>query len=62
MTPQPSDLCPGIKSPFGNHPYRPCVEHCERYRWASDDMVPMMRWNPDTKKRECAHMVERGAR
>lgn len=52
--------CPGAKSPFGQHTFRRCIEFCERYRWASDDMKPAMAWDAEAKARVCPNMVLRG--
>jgi hypothetical protein len=37
----PLRLCRGIRSPFGNRPFRRCTE-CTRYEWEVRDLRPAM--------------------
>jgi len=52
--------CPGIKSPFGPHLYRKCTHECGAYRWGATGLVPAMKFNRETERRECPNMVPRG--
>lgn len=57
---QPQQFCPGARSPFGHHTFRRCTAECGCYRYGATDLVPAMRLNLDTGKRECVNMVPRG--
>ena len=33
--------CPGVKSPFGPHTFRPCIG-CANFEWRGEGMAPEM--------------------
>lgn len=53
----PIRRCPGVKSPFGPHTFRPCTHECGRYAWSAEGVTPAMRLNLETGRRECPNKI-----